>query len=69
MIDILLSGITETAIKKSIDFKLLKTVITKKLDPTNALKNRLTTFRQKNELTRAFLKRIASDLTDMNVSK
>ena len=32
MIDFILSAITETQIKKSIDFKLLKTIIIKKVD-------------------------------------
>ena len=44
MVDFILSGIGEIPIKKSIDFKLLKTVVTKKLDPNNA-RNRLTAFR------------------------
>ena len=44
MIDFILSGIGEIKIKKSIDYKLLKTVITKKLDPSNG-RNKLTAFR------------------------
>ena len=69
MIDFLLSGVTETKVKKSIEHKLLRTVITKKLGPHIGKANRLTTFRQKNELSRAFLKRIACELTDLPIAK
>ena len=44
MIDFILSGIGDVQMKKSIEFKLLKTVITKKLDQ-NSGRNRLTAFR------------------------
>lgn len=67
MIDFLLSNPTEE-VKKSIDYVLLKKMIGKKLhDKVKA--NRLTFFRQKNELSRAFLKRIATELKEMNITK
>lgn len=69
LIDFILGGITEVHVKKSIDCKLLHTVITKKLSANVMRANRLTMFRQKNELSRAFLKRIACELTDLPVAK
>ena len=63
MIDFILSSVGEEH-KKSFDYVLLRKLVVKKLqDKVKA--NRLTFFRQKNELSRAFLKRIATDLNDM----
>lgn len=67
MVDFLIGSPTEE-VKKNIDYVLLKKVITKKLsDKTKT--NRLTYFRQNNELSRAFLKRIATELKEINISK
>lgn len=43
--------------------------MTKKLNGKVIKANRLTNFRQKNELNRAFLKRIACELTDLAICK
>ena len=63
MIDFILSSPSEE-VKKSIDYVLLRKVIVKKLDE-RVRSNRLTLFRQKNELSRAFLKRITTELKEM----
>lgn len=64
LIDFILSSAGDEH-KKSIDCVLLKKILAKKLpSQQQARGNRLTTFRQRNELSRAFLKRIASELTD-----
>ena len=69
MIEFITSGVTEAEQKKNIDFKLLRTIVTKKLNGKVIKANRLTNFRQKNELNRAFLKRIACELTDLAICK
>ena len=67
MVDFILSSAGDD-IKKSIDYVLLKKVVVKKLqDKVKA--NRLTFFRQKNDLSRAFLKRIVTELNEMPISK
>lgn len=66
MIDfILTSAIADDnqSLKGEIDYVLLRKVIVKKLQ-ANVKANRLTSFRQKNEVSRAFLKRIATELMD-----
>ena len=68
MIDFILNGLAESQ-RKGIDYVLLKKVIVKKLQGQHRPSNRLTTFRQKNELSRAFLKRIASELAESQVAK
>ena len=62
MVDFILSSADEEH-KKSIDYVLLRKVIVKKLN-AQVRANRLTSFRQKNEVSRAFLKRIATELMD-----
>ena len=67
MIDFILSSAGEDC-KTNIDYVLLRKVIDKKLE-CQVRANRLTKFRQKNELSRAFLKRIASELADCQLAK
>ena len=69
MIEFITSGVTEAEQKKNIDYKLLRTIVTKKMNGKVIKANRLTNFRQKNEVNRAFLKRIACELTDQSLSK
>ena len=53
---------------QNLDFVILRKVIVKKLVQRQKL-NRLTAFRQNNELSRAFLKRIAIELTESSIAK
>ena len=76
MIDFILTNTTDENVQKSIDYVLLHKVIDKKLQelPANkkdngACVNQLTTFRQKNELNRALLKRVVCELEDYQPAK
>ena len=67
MIDLILDSCNVNP-TQNIDFVILRKVIVKKLVQRQKL-NRLTAFRQNNELSRAFLKRIAIELTESSIAK
>ena len=67
MVDFILSS-ADDELKKQIDYVLLRKVIVKKMQ-AQVKANRLTSFRQKNEMSRAFLKRIATELLDTQIAK
>lgn len=70
MIDFILSNTADEHVKKSINYVLLQKVIDKKLQNQKySSANRLTSFRQKNELNRALVKRITCELEDFQPSK
>ena len=76
MIDFILANTVDENVQKSIDYVLLHKVIDQKLKDLPANKkdngpcvNQLTTFRQKNELNRALLKRVVSELEDYQQAK
>ena len=67
MIDLILDSCNVNP-TQNLDFVILRKVIVKKLVQKQKL-NRLTAFRQNNELSRAFLKRISIELTDSSIAK
>ena len=67
MIDLILDSCNVNP-TQNLDFVILRKVIVKKLVQRQKL-NRLTAFRQNNELSRAFLKRIAIELTESSIAK
>lgn len=52
----------------NIDYVILRKVTVKKLLSKSKV-NRLTAFRQNNDQSRAFIRRIANELTECNIAK
>ena len=64
MVDFILQSTCGLAAVSSIDHVILRKIVTKKLKG-RAKTNKLTTFRQNNEQSRTFLKRVTAELTEI----